>query len=114
MSGVILGRDVERNARGKRVWLPGGAMRDLQRDVISTCLVPVNADGQVCGQKFVKGQEARAKAHAIDCLRRNADAIRAHSARLHPEIMLPWDPELAAYVKGNAKILTGREPMPRG
>lgn len=114
MGGVILGRSAERNSRGKRVWLPGGAMRELQSDVISTCLVPTNAEGEVCGQKFVKGQEDLARRHAIACTRRHADAIRAFSARVHPEVMLPWDPELAAYVKGNAKILSGREPMPRG
>lgn len=99
MAGVILGKDRERNARGRRVWLPGGAMRDLQREVVSTCLVPVNADGDVCGQKFVKGQEELAARHAIRCTREHAGAIRAVAARVHPEIMLPWDAEHAAWMK---------------
>jgi hypothetical protein len=114
MAGVILGKDATKNARGKRVWLPGGAMRDLQSEVISTCLVPVDREGNVCGAKFVKGQERRARQHALECLARHRDAILEHSAQRYPEIMRPWDPELAAYVKGNQRILSGREPMPRG
>jgi hypothetical protein len=109
MAGVILGKRAETNARGKRVWLPGGAMRDLQREVVSTCLVPTSADGDVCGAKFVRGQEDLARQHAVKCTRQHADAIQACMARQRPEIMKPWDPELAAWLKQHKDaIMSGR------
>lgn len=98
-----------RNARGKRVWLPGGAMRDMQREVISTCIVPTDTRGGVCGEKFVRGQERRVESHGLACTRRNADAIAAVFAQRNPAIMLPWDPEHAAWMRQHKDaILSGR------
>lgn len=104
MAGILF-----RNARGKRVWLPGGAMRDLQSEVISTCMVPTDVHGGMCGAKFVKGQERLVEKHAIACTNRHAGAIREVYARANPAIMLPWDPEMAAWMRQNADaIMSGR------
>jgi hypothetical protein len=84
--------------RARRILLPGGAVRDLQRDVISTCLVVVDASGKTCGQKFYRGQEALATKHTLDCLNRHRDELEAHMNHIHPEIMKPWDPEFAAWM----------------
>lgn len=95
--GVILGGD--KNARGHRVLLPPGAMRELQRDVVSTCMVVVNVHGDVCGQKFYKGQEELAAIHSAKCAGEHADEIREWMARRRPDVMKPWDPEYHAWLR---------------
>lgn len=97
--GVILGKD--RNARGKRVLLPPGALRELQKDVISTCLVVTNLEGDVCGQKFYKGQEALVEQHAIRCTREHGDVIEEWMKIRRPDVMKPWDPEYDNWLRRN-------------
>lgn len=102
-------RSVQLGAKKRRILLSNATVRELERDVISTCLVPTNQNGDVCGAKFYRGQEREVERHARDCTRRNAGAIQEHLAMIHPDIMLPWDPELAEWMKlHKASILSGR------
>lgn len=102
-------RSIAVGAKKRRILLSNATVAELRSDVISTCLVPTNRNGDVCGAKFYRGQERDVERHARDCTRRNADAIRDHLDMVHPDIMLPWDPELAAWMKQHkAAILSGR------
>lgn len=102
-------RSIAVGAKKRRILLSNAAVRELERDVISTCLIPTNRNGDVCGAKFYRGQERDVEKHALICRRRNADAIREHLDMVHPDIMLPWDPELAAWMKQHkSAILSGR------
>jgi hypothetical protein len=110
MAGIILGKTP--NSRGKRVWLPPGATRELQRDVILTCRVPVKlaaGEPEVCGAKFYKGQEALAEQHSVTCCQRHADVIRAVGEQWYPAEMNAMDAERFEWMRRNkAAILQGR------
>ncbi len=110
MAGIILGKSP--NSRGRRVWLPPGAMRDLQRDVILTCRVPVKlVDGEpeVCAAKFYKGQERLAEQHAIKCCREHERVIRALADQWYPSEMNAMDEERFAWMRRHkVPILEGR------
>lgn len=102
MRGVILGQGPGgRNARGHRVWLPPGAMRDLQAEVISTCMLVTKIDGTVCGAKFTKGQEHLAEQHAVKCAREHGDVIAEYWKIRRPDVMKPWDPEYSNWLARN-------------
>lgn len=113
MSKIVMPGTRDRNARA-RVWLPNGATKAMHADVISICRVPVAFDAETgevktCGQKFVKGQEARVERHHAQCARDHDDVIRAYLQQRHPDIMKPWDPEYAAWLKQHARgIAEGR------
>lgn len=80
-----------------------------ERRVIDKCAVPT-PEGP-CGHLFFEGEsQTTIDAHVSECARRNHDTIMEHRARQHPEIMKPWDPELAAWVKKHGRaILEGRK-----
>lgn len=90
---------------------PADARRAPTRDreVISICRVPVNAEGRVCGKRFYTGEEKAAEVHTVRCARRHTDAIMAFRERSHPSIMKPWDPEYAAWLAQHKQaVLEGR------
>lgn len=101
MPGVLLGKDASKNARGKRVWLPPGAMKDLRADVISTCLMVTDMEGTVCGAQFTRGQEVRVEQHAILCGKLHGDTAEAYLKVRRPDGMKPWDPEYANWLARN-------------
>jgi hypothetical protein len=80
------------------------------RPVVDRCRVPT-PEGP-CGHPMFEGEsrESFERGHVVPCLRRNHDTIMQERARQHPDIMRPWDPELATWVKrhGDA-ILEGRK-----
>jgi hypothetical protein len=71
------------------------------------CTVIVNADGDVCRHpSFSRSEYVN---HAADCARAHESAIRAFRARQHPEILNPWDPEMAEWMgRHKDAILEGR------
>jgi hypothetical protein len=80
------------------------------------CSVIVNADGEVCGHEFYKDEpQSKIDAHIVECTGRHASAIHAYRQRTHPDIMRPWDPEIAEYMAENKEaLLRGELPTPHG
>lgn len=104
-----------RTASGSTIYVPTSAnIHGYQ--VIDRCRTIVNADGELCGHPFYENEpRSKIEAHITECLAKHAAAIRAFRDRQHPEIMRPWDPELAAFVKRNREeLLSGAQPMPHG
>lgn len=100
---------------GRALFLPTSSQIHGKR-VVMRCTVIVNADGEVCGHPFYEdeSQEVRER-HIVDCAARHAAAINAYRQRTHPDIMRPWDPEIAQYMAENKEaLLSGRLPVPRG
>lgn len=83
-----------------------------ERKVIDRCVVPTgDPEKPVCGHVFFEGESQEViDRHVAACAREHHDAIVEHRERQHPEIMRPWDPELAAWVKKHGRaILEGRK-----
>jgi hypothetical protein len=86
------------------------------KQVVDRCKTIVNADGELCGHPFYEDEpRSRIEAHVTACLAQHAAAIRAFRQRTHPDVMRPWDPELAAFVSNNREaMIRGEIPMPHG
>lgn len=85
------------------------ASRMHEKRVVDRCRVPT-PEGP-CGHPLFE-DEPRSKmdAHVVECCRRHHDTIMEERERQHPEIMRPWDPELASWVKEHGPaILEGRK-----
>jgi hypothetical protein len=104
-----------RTSSGATIYVPTSSkLHGLE--VVDRCRTIVSAEGDVCGHPFYENESiAKREAHITECLAKHASAIRAFRQRQHPDIMRPWDPELADYVKANKlELVTGAKPMPRG
>jgi hypothetical protein len=60
---------------------------------------------RICRTPFFEDEpRTRIERHIIDCTRANHDRIMAERRRMHPDIMLPWDPEYARWIQDPAKL----------
>jgi hypothetical protein len=63
------------------------------------CTVPVNAEGDTCGQLFYESEAAAYQRHTARCAQQHMDVIRALSSqRTQDGLFEPWDPEIAAHM----------------
>lgn len=76
------------------------------------CRVVVDVDGTICGRPFFDGQRRQFELHCAACAREHHDVIVAYMKRRHPEVMNPWDTDLASWIrKHSTEILEGRKKM---
>jgi hypothetical protein len=89
-------------------------------NVASRCRIPTgrNELGEwvICGHPTFDREGPRAEAaHNAECTRRNHEHIVEYMRQRHPDVMKPWDTELAAWVGENADaLIEGRKKLGGG
>lgn len=91
------------------IWVPSSA--DVgDREVVEHHR-PVADRCRIC-KEFVRYRDeppAVMEMHAARCVKRHEEQLREQRAREHPEIMRPWDPEMARWMREHkTAVLEGR------